>query len=262
MSDVVLGSIDDGVCTVTLNRPERRNAMNAELLARLNEVVAAAAHDPEVAVLVLRGAGDTFCVGGDVKAMASTEQRETHEQRVASLRRRMEVSRLLHTMNKPTIALVRGAAAGAGLSLAMACDFRLAARSAKITTAFAKVGLSGDFGGTWFITRLVGSAKARELYLMPEVMSADTAFGHGLLTRVFDDADIESAATAFARSLARGPRVTLGYIKQNLNHAELGSLETALDLEAANHIRCSQTEDHREAATAFVEKREPVFKGR
>lgn len=262
MSDVVLRSIDDGVCTVTLNRPERRNAMNAELLTRLNEVVAAAAHDPEVAVLVLRGAGDTFCVGGDVKAMASAEQRETHEQRVAALRRRMEVSRLLHTMNKPTIALVRGAAAGAGLSLAMACDFRIVGRSAKLTTAFAKVGLSGDFGGTWFLTQLVGTAKARELYLTSPVLTAQQALDIGLVTQVVDDDAVDATAQALARQLADGPRITLGYIKQNLNDAQTGSLAHSLDREAERHTRCAFTEDHREAASAFVEKRKPVFTGR
>lgn len=248
---------------LSINRPERRNALNAELCFAFEEAASRAAEDDSVRAVLVRGEGGTFCVGGDVKAMAEGAGAElTVEQRTLQLRKRMEVSRTLHQMAKPTVAAIAGAAAGAGLSIALACDFRIAARSAKITTAFAKVGLSGDFGGTWFITQIVGTAKARELYLTPRTLSADEALALGLVTKVVDDEAFEAEALAFARELAEGPSVTLGYIKRNLNNALTLPLETAMDLEAAHHIRCTFTEDHAEAARAFVEKRAPVFKGR
>jgi len=263
MEDVLLETREDGLLTLTMNRPERRNALNPELGLRLVEAAARAAQDPEVRAVLLKGAGGTFCVGGDVKAMAAAGGRdETVERRFELLRHRMEVSRLLHDMRKPTVAMISGAAAGAGLSMALACDLRIAGASAKLTTAFAKVGLSGDYGGTWFLTRLIGSARARELYLTSPILSADEALRIGLVTRVVADDALEGAARELALSLARGPSVALGYIKQNLNVAERTTIEAAFDTEALHHVRCTATEDHHEAATAFVEKRQAVFRGR
>jgi 2-(1,2-epoxy-1,2-dihydrophenyl)acetyl-CoA isomerase len=262
MNEVLLEITTNGLRTLAMNRPDRRNALDTELCERLLQATTAAAADTSVRAVLLRGEGHSFCVGGDVKSMAEGVGRtQTVEQRTQGLRRRMEASRMLHVMPKPTLAAIRGAAAGAGLSLALACDFRIAARSAKFTTAFAKVGLSGDFGGTWFLTRILGSARARDLYLRPRVLTADEAFSLGLVTQVVDDDQLEAAALAFANELASGPSVTLAYIKQNLNNAETGSLESSLDMEAMHHIRCAATDDHREAAAAFVEKRTPVFKG-
>lgn len=263
MTDVVTEALESGVCTISLNRPDRRNAMNTELLNALVAAAARAVADPRVGAIVLRGEGGTFCVGGDVKGMAEGSGADlTYERRAEGLRARMDVVRLIHDSNRPSVAAISGAAAGAGLSLAMACDFRIVGRSAKLTTAFAKVGLSGDFGGTWFLTQLVGTAKARELYLTSPVLSAQQALDIGLVTQVVDDDAVDAAAQALARQLADGPRITLGYIKQNLNDAQTGSLAHSLDREAERHTRCAFTEDHREAANAFVEKRKPVFTGR
>ena len=263
MHDMVLETTQGRLRTVAMNRPERRNALNAALCEGLLDAAQRAADDDAVGALLLRGHGGHFCVGGDVKAMAEGAGRdESDEHRTAGLRSRMEVSRVLHTMAKPTIAAIDGAAAGAGLSIALACDFRIAARSAKFTTAFAKVGLSGDFGGSWFLSHIVGTAKARELYLTPRTLSADDALALGLLTRVVDDDQLHEEAERFAQSLADGPSVTLGLMKRNLNFALGGGLEAALDLEAAHHVRSSLTADHREAAAAFVAKRTPVFQGR
>jgi 2-(1,2-epoxy-1,2-dihydrophenyl)acetyl-CoA isomerase len=196
--------------------------------------------------------------------MAETPQGlDSYEERVADLRRRMECSRLLHEIAKPTIAMVRGPAAGAGLSLALACDFRIAGEEARLTTAFAKVGLSGDFGGHYFLTRLVGTAKARELYLLSPVVDAKAALAMGLVHRVVTDAALADETRAMARGLASGPRIALGYMKQNLNLASGGaSLAAVMDSEAMRHTRCATTEDHREAAAAFVAKRAPNFTGR
>ncbi len=253
---VLLESLDRGLLTLTLNRPERRNALNPELGLRLVEAAARAAADPAVRAVLLKGAGGTFCVGGDAG------QNETPDRRFELLRHRVEVSRLLHDMRKPTVAMISGSAAGAGLSLALACDLRIAGKSAKLTTAFAKVGLSGDYGGTYFLTRLLGSAKARELYLTSPILMADEALALGLVTRVVPDEELEAAAQELAMSLAQGPSIALGYIKQNINTAERSTIEAVLDTEAMNHVRCTQTEDHHEAAKAFVEKRKATFKGR
>ncbi|MGO4712018.1 enoyl-CoA hydratase [Bradyrhizobium sp. 2TAF24] len=261
MSDIVLQQLDHGLLTITMNRPERRNALNADMSRGLAEAARRAAEDAEVRAVLLKGAGGTFCVGGDVKAMASATETPSLEAKVTQLRRGMEVSRLLHIMAKPVVAQIDGAAAGAGLSIALACDLRVASASAKITTAFAKVGYSGDYGGTYFLTQLLGSARARELYLLSPVLTAQEALALGMVNRVVPDAEIDAAAHELAMSLARGPTVTYGYIKKNINNAEQLSLEACFDGEALHHSRCSDTADHKEAAKAFVEKRPAVFKG-
>jgi len=184
------------------------------------------------------------------------------EEKAQALRSRMETSRLLHEMPKPTIAMVRGAAAGAGLSLALACDMRVASDNARFGTAFARVGYSGDFGGSFFLTQLVGTAKARELYYTAELVDAKDALALGMVNRVVPDARLEQETMALASKIANGPRVALRYMKRNMNAAESGSLKEQLDLEAWHHTRTGMTEDHKEAARAFVEKREPAFKGR
>ena len=262
VSTLVVEQLEDGLLTLVMNRPERRNALNAELCRSLVEALQRAAQASEVRAVLLKGAGGTFCVGGDVKAMAQSGGPELGmDARVRGLRASMEASRLLHDMAKPTIAVIAGAAAGAGLALALACDLRIASESAKITTAFGKVGLSGDFGGTYFMTRLLGSARARELYLTSPILGARQALDIGLVTRVVPDDQIDAAGTELARSLASGPTLTLAHMKQNLNLAEHAALGECLDNEAWRHIVCMTTADHREAAAAFVEKRPPRFTG-
>src|SRR5467141_3836537 len=260
-NEIVLQNLDSGLLTITMNRPDRRNALNPEMTRGLVEAARRAADDHEVRAVLLKGAGGTFCVGGDVKSMAEGRAPLAFEAKMANLRRGMEVSRILHEMPKPVVAQVDGAAAGAGLSIALACDLRIASASVKITTAFAKVGLSGDYGGTYFLTHLLGSAKARELYLTSPLLNAQEAYALGMVTRVVPDADVEAAAHELAMSLAQGPSVTLGYIKRNINNAEHLSLEACFDAEAIHHSRSGETADHKEAAKAFVEKRKPVFKG-
>jgi 2-(1,2-epoxy-1,2-dihydrophenyl)acetyl-CoA isomerase len=261
MSDIVLQHLDNGLLTITMNRPDRRNALNPDMTVGLVEAARRATEDHEVRAVLLKGAGGTFCVGGDVKSMAAGRAPLPFEAKMANLRRGMEVARLLHVLPKPVVAQVDGAAAGAGLSIALACDLRVASASVKITTAFAKVGLSGDYGGTYFLTKMLGSAKARELYLMSPVLTAQEALALGMVTRVVPDAEVGAAAHELAMSLAQGPSVTLGYIKRNINNAEGLSLEACFDGEAMHHSRAGETDDHKEAAKAFVEKRKPVFHG-
>ena len=264
MTNDLLESIKDGVATLTLNRPDRLNALSGPMLDALLEALPRLAADASVGVVVLTGAGRGFCAGGDVKAMAEGREfaESGLEEKTHGLRSKMEVSRLLHEIPKPTIAMVRGAAAGAGLSMALACDLRVAGESAKFATAFARVGYSGDFGGSWFLTQLVGTAKARELYYTAELVDASQALALGIVNRVVPDGKLEEETMALARKIANGPRVALRYMKRNMNAAESGSLKDQLDLEAWHHTRTGMTEDHREAARAFVEKREPQFKGR
>ncbi|MGH7324773.1 MAG: enoyl-CoA hydratase [Candidatus Rokuibacteriota bacterium] len=263
MSADLLEVVKDGVAVLTMNRPDRLNALSGPMLQDLLETLPRLAESAEVGAVVLAGAGRAFCAGGDVKAMA--EGREftgTMEEKAQALRSRMEVSRWLHEMPKPTIAMVRGAAAGAGLSLALACDLRIAGDTARFATAFARVGYSGDFGGSYYLSQLVGTAKARELYFTADIVDAAEAHRLGLANRVVPDARLEEETMALAARLARGARVALGYMKRNFNAAERGTLKELLDLEAWHHTRCGMTEDHREATKAFVEKREPVFRGR
>jgi 2-(1,2-epoxy-1,2-dihydrophenyl)acetyl-CoA isomerase len=260
----LLENVKDGVAVLTLNRPDRLNALSGPMLDALLEALPRLGADPNVGCVVITGAGRGFCAGGDVKMMAEGREMagDSLEERAQGLRAKMETSRWLHEMPKPTIAMVRGAAAGAGLSLALACDLRVASENARFATAFARVGYSGDFGGSWYLTQLVGTAKARELYYTAEIVDANGALALGIANRVVADDKLEEETMALARKLASGPRVALHYMKRNMNAAETGTLKDSLDLEAWHHTRTGQTEDHREAAKAFVEKREPAFRGR
>jgi len=260
----LLKSVEDGVMKLTLNRPEAMNALSRDMLGAFAESLEEAAGSREIGCVVVRGAGDkAFCAGGDVKSMAAgaRDQDKTHEDKVHDIRSRMRVSELLHEMGKPTIAMVNGVAAGAGLSIALAADMRFAGKNARMTTAFAKVGFSGDFGSHYFLHKLVGTARARELYFTAEILNVEQMEKLGLVNRVVEDDKLESETMAFAKKLAGGPRVAWWHVKQNMKVAEEGTLAEALDSEAARQIRTGETEDHKEAARAFVEKRAPVFKG-
>jgi 2-(1,2-epoxy-1,2-dihydrophenyl)acetyl-CoA isomerase len=273
-TDDLLARVEDGVAVLTLNRPARRNAMSGAMTSALAEVLARVEVADDVGCVVLTGAGSAFCAGGDVKDMSAGGAQVGGAQAGAGRRRSVDeaihlqrlnqraTSGRLHEMPKPTIASLPGAAAGAGLSLALACDLRYAAHGAVMTTAFARVGFAGDYGGTWFLTHLVGTGKARELYYFSERVDAEEAHRLGILNAVFPSDRLEEEVMARARRLAAGPRIAHRYMKENLNRAELGELGQCLDMEAAHHIHTGLTEDHREAAAAFVEKREPVFGGR
>ncbi len=263
----LLASLESGVLTITLNRPEARNAMSREMNVALAHQLAWAELDTAVKCIVLTGSGKGFCAGGDVKGMAArgdgtvgdnTIDGAIHKQRVAQ----RATAGKLFKMPKPTLAALPGAAAGAGLSLALACDLRIMASTAIMTTAFAKVGFSGDYGGTYFMTQLVGAAKARELYFLSERVSAEEALRIGLTNWVCGPDELAAKTREIALRLANGPTIAYRYMKENLNRALSGDVDDCLDLEATHHVHCGQSEDHREATKAFVEKREPVFKGR
>jgi 2-(1,2-epoxy-1,2-dihydrophenyl)acetyl-CoA isomerase len=250
-----------GVVTLTLNRPERLNALSPDMLARLRETLQRLDADEAVGVVVLTGAGRGFCAGGDVKRMDGGEIDHDAPDAEAVLRGKMDVARQLHVLSRPTIAMVNGPAAGAGLSLALACDLRIAGSSARFTTAFAKVGLPGDFGGSFFLSQLVGPARARELYFTSRTIDASEALALGLVNRVVPDADLHEATREFAGQLARGPRLAFAQMKRNFQAAQDDRLDAVLAQEARHQVAASRTADHREAVRAFVEKRAAVFKG-
>ena len=270
MTDQLIETFRDGIATLTMNRPEARNALTSEMQAGLSEALPRLAADPAVRVIVLTGAGGAFCSGGDVKGFAARNQapasgeapRFDLEARVHGLRVAMDVSRILAEAPKPTLAVIPGAAAGAGLSLALACDIRVAAADAKLTTAFSKVGLAGDYGGSYFLTQLIGTAKARELFFTADVISGEEAARLGIVNAAAPKDELDAVAETWARRLAALPTLAVGYMKRNLNAAAHSTLSEVLDLEAMHMVRTFMTDDHKAAAAAFVEKRPPVFKGR
>ncbi len=268
----------EGVLYLTMNRPDKLNALSDHMIAGLLEELNRAAHDREVGAVVLTGAGRGFCAGGDIGRMrerneggsaggaAHAQSASAGEQgiqtRISQLRRSEEVSLLLHEMPKVTIGAINGPAAGAGLSIALACDLRIASDNARFGTAFARVGFSGDFGGTYLLTQLVGPAKARELYFTAEVIGAEEALKLGMVNRVVPAASLTEEVRAFAKRLAAGPIVAYSYMKAHLNLALKSDLRTILDRESYGQTLTGLTEDHKEAVKAFLEKREAKFKGR
>ena len=258
--------IDGGVAVITMNRPDRRNAFSHAMVSALGAVLAQVESDEAVGCVVLTGAGGAFCAAATSRIwlprrrIAGTGRPDAriHRQRL----NQRATSGRLWSMPKPTIAAIGGPAAGAGLSLALACDLRYAVPGAVLTTAFAKVAFAGDYGGTWFLTRLVGSAKAKELYYFSERLSAEDAQRLGIINAIFPPADFEREVMERARRLAQGPSVAYRYMKENLNRAVSGELGDCMDLEATHHVHTGLTQDHREAAQAFMGKREPRFHGR
>ena len=264
----LLAELEAGVLTLTLNRPEARNAMSGNMTAALASQLASAELNSEVKAIVLTGAGKGFCAGGDVKGMAASGDGTVGDNTIDGAIHRQRVNQRatagkLYNMPKPTIAALPGAAAGAGLSLALACDLRIMSSNAIMTTAFARVGFSGDYGGTFFMSQLIGSAKARQLYYLSERVSAEQALSLGLTNWVCEPDELQSKTMDIAKQLASGPTVAFRYMKENFARAiSSGDVDDCLDLEATHHVHCGQTEDHRNATKAFVEKKEPVFKGR
>jgi 2-(1,2-epoxy-1,2-dihydrophenyl)acetyl-CoA isomerase len=258
----LIESTENGITTLTLNRPERLNALSPAMTAGLKEALERLAGDHKVGAIVITGAGRGWCAGGDVKTMETRGAAQTFEDRAEGLRQSHQLPLLLRRMPKVVIAMINGPVAGAGLGLALACDLRIAGKSARFGTAFARIGYSGDYGGSWSLTRLIGTAKARELYFLADVIDADTAGQLGIVNRVVGDDELHAETMALAQRIADGPRVALGYMKRNLFAAETEDFQTVLDLEAFHQARCAFTEDHKEAVAAFNEKRRPVFKGR
>jgi len=264
-TDQLLCEIRDRVAVITLNRPEARNALSDQLSPALRRMIRQCGDDDAVGALLITGAGTAFCAGGDVKGMGDNSNKKSMstEERIADLleRERLMTGALV-AVRKPTIAALPGAAAGAGLAIALACDIRIAAQSAFVSAGYARVGLSGDYGVAWLLTRAVGSPIARELMFTSDRVDSARAERIGLFNRVVPDEQLRDAAFAMARTMANGPAVSLRHMKDNLDDVPQINFDTALEREAHRLVSSSQTEDHREAVRAFIEKRPPVFKGR
>ena len=264
-TDQLLCEIRDDVALITLNRPEARNAMSPQLTPALSRMIQERGEDPRVGALLITGAGTAFCAGGDVKGMGdnSSQKSLSAEERAAGMiERHRRLTGALVGVRKPTIAALPGAAAGAGLAIALACDIRIAAKSAFVSAGYSRIGLSGDYGVAWLLTRAVGSPIAREMMFTSERVDSERAERIGLFNRVVDDARLQEEAFALARSIAQGPAVALSLMKDNLDEARDIDHDTAVVREAQRLAQAAQTEDHREAVRAFVEKRKPVFVGR
>ena len=261
----LLANLEDRVALVTLNRPDTRNAQSAEMMDAFAALLPALADNNDVGCIVITGAGKAFCAGGDVKGFAQGAKSAGAplEERVRGLKRAQRSSTgALYDLAKPTIAAISGPAAGAGLSLALACDLRTMAHDTFLTTAFRNVGFSGDHAGTWFLTNIVGTAHARELYYTADRVRADRALEIGLVNHVFPADDLQEKTLDLARHIAAGPPIAQGYMKENLNRALHTDVWTAMDMEADRMWRTGMTADHKEAVQAFVEKRPPTFQGR
>ncbi len=263
-TEQLLCHIDDGVSVVTFNRPQSRNALSDILTPALRTVMPELATRSDVGCIMLTGAGTAFCAGGDVKTFGGwSEEEQPPEDKIQLLRRRQwTLTGMIHELEKPVIAALPGPAAGAGFSIALSCDLRIAAERAFVTAGFGRIGLSGDYGGSWFLTQLIGTAKARELYYTSDRIGSEECLRLGIFNRVFPNDSFEADAIAFAKQIAGGPPIALRYMKENMNRAITQDLHTCMDMEADRLIRAAATTDFKEAVTAFVEKREPKFTGR
>src|SRR5882724_7957180 len=258
---MILTKVTDRIATLAFNRPEKMNALNAELLKSSIETLREWSSDPGIGVIVVTGIGRAFCAGGDVSMMAK-ESNQTLEESIDGLRAWQEISWLLYSIPKVTIAAVNGFAMGAGLGICLACDLRIASDQAKFGTAYAKVGFGGDFGTTWLLTQYAGAPKAKELMFLADQIDAAEAHRLGLVNRVVAQDQFEAEVTAWATRVAAGPLTSFRYMKANVNLATHSDFRTLLDREPETHLRCGQTADHKEGVSAFLEKRAPKFTGR
>jgi enoyl-CoA hydratase/carnithine racemase len=262
-TDELLAEIRDRVATITLNRPAARNSLSNELTPALRRMIRQCGDDPGVGAILITGAGAAFCAGGNVKGMgAGTEKETSLEERVNELSiRQRTLTGALVALRKPTIAALPGPAAGAGMALALACDIRIAAESAIMTTGYARIGLSGDYGISWLLTRLTNTSRARELMLLSERLDAKRCEQLGLVNRVVPDVELPDAAFALAKTLPEGPSIAFGFMKDNLDHAITSDFLSSLDQEADRMVRSARTADHKQAVAAFVSKTKPAFRG-
>ena len=264
--DLILTEVSDRVGILTLNQPQKLNAINPEMEFKAIETLQKWSVDPDIGAIVVTGAGRAFCVGGDISKMDQEDSElltgDTLEQHVDGLRREQELSWLLYNIPKVTIAAVNGHAVGAGLAICLACDLRIASDKAKFGAAYAKVALGGDFGISWLLTQYVGAPKAKEMLFLCDIIGADEAHRIGLINRVAPHDDFYAHVREIASQIAHGAQTSYRYMKANINLSATADFCTVLDREAETHLRCGMTEDFKEGVQAFMEKRQPKFTGR
>jgi 2-(1,2-epoxy-1,2-dihydrophenyl)acetyl-CoA isomerase len=262
VSDVLHLDLSDAVATVTLNRPDAMNALDTELKVALRDTLARVAEDDAVRAVLLTGSGRAFCVGQDLAEHAHNLESDRDSVWSTVPEHYTPIATLLATMPKPVVAAVNGAAAGAGAAFAFACDFRVAAETAKVTMAFSAVGLSADSGSSWSLPRLVGLAKAKELLMLGPTLTAAEALELGLVTEVLPVDEVAGRARELAVRLAQGPTVSLGAIRRSLAFSAGHDLAESLELEQQMMELTGSSEDHRGAVAAFLAKERPTFRGR
>jgi 2-(1,2-epoxy-1,2-dihydrophenyl)acetyl-CoA isomerase len=259
---VILEGNRDGIATLVMNRPDRLNALNNELAIALNDALGRIAEDSSVAVVVITGAGRAFCSGGDLAMLGKSRQSGAMHEVEPLLRAGLQMVLKMRTMPQPVIAAVNGAAAGAGMNIALAADIRIAAEEATFGQTFAKIGLFPDYGGTFFLPELVGPAKAAELFYTGDLIDAKTALRIGLLNQVVPAAQLEAEVRTLAQKIARGPALAIRAVKKALFASKETELAQALDNEVREQMRCFPSEDCSEGIRAFFEKRHPKFQGK
>ena len=262
MSKPILIENKNNILHIKFNRPESKNAITRDMFEMLLTTLEQCKKDHDLRAIFLTGEGDAFSAGGDVKDMATKQDNSSLEEKTNSLRRIMGVSELLYTLPIPSISIINGAAAGAGFAIALACDMRIATENAKFVTAFSKIAFSGDFGGSYFLTKIIGTAKARELFYLSEVINAEKAKDLGIVNNIIDSSEIDEYTSSLKNKFKDLAPIAIKYMKKNLNTAEVGDLNLSLNQEALHMMICSETEDHKNAAKAFVNKEKVVFKGK
>jgi 2-(1,2-epoxy-1,2-dihydrophenyl)acetyl-CoA isomerase len=253
---------EEGIATIILNRPERLNAINSEMISELNHALEEVARDEQVRVVILTGAGRAFSAGADLKEVESLSEVTPEDKRRHLEGGAQEVVRRLQRMGKPTIAMVNGAAAGAGFDWALACDIRIGAETARFRAAYTIIGLIPGAGATWLLSRIVGPNRTAEIIFTGDFVEAKEAERIGILNRIFPVEELEKETMALARRIASNPPIALRLDKQLLYKGLEVDLDTALGMAAAFQTICLASEDHKEAVAAFKEKRQPLFKGR
>ncbi|HEV2195949.1 MAG TPA: enoyl-CoA hydratase-related protein [Candidatus Acidoferrum sp.] len=259
---VLLETVQDGVATLVMNRPDRLNALNNELSAALNNALARVAEDQSVRVVLITGAGRAFCAGGDLALIGKGRTTGATQSLEPLLRSGMQAVLRMRSMPQPVVAAVNGAAAGAGMNIALAADIRIAAEDATFGQNFAKVGLFPDFGGTYFLPQLVGVAKAAELFYTGDMIDAKTALQLGIVNHVVPGAELEAEGRTLAQKIMQGPPLAIQAVKKVLFGSEKKKLAEALEHEVQEQVRCYLSEDCSEGIRAFFEKRSPRFRGK
>jgi len=253
--------VESGVATITLNNQKKRNALSDELTPALRSVLSKLEDEKSVRCLILTGSGESFCSGGDISSMSGMGKgQESDKVEILRMRQRTLTLRL-YNLKKPTIAALTGPAAGAGLALALACDLRYAVENTFVTTGYGKIGLSGDYGGTWLLANLTNIAIAKEMYFTSRRVSSEECYRLGIFNQIFTPSEFENKVGGIANDLANAAPIALNYMKENLNSVPDSTLSELLDREAKNLYRCAETEDHKTAIKAFMEKKSASFKG-